>query len=162
VSTNPEKVLEESLATLPALMQSFLQYDWSCLNDPSFSQKEVLEFCKWLQDKEPAVRQEYERILKRNRAKWNEYCRRAKQIEESTAPLFRTAPKGQPGAPRKEREAKEYAALHPSKSYRQIAKEELKEELQAVPDDEAKKLLIHKEGERIRGLVRRSRRRKNT
>lgn len=48
--------------------------------------------------------------------------------------------------------------LHSSKSYRQIAKEEL----QAVPEGEAKDLLIEKERERIRAAARRARRRSRT
>jgi len=41
--------------------------------------------------------------------------------------------------------------LHPSKSYRELAKEEL----QAEPEGEAKNLLIEKERERIRAVKRR-------
>jgi hypothetical protein len=47
--------------------------------------------------------------------------------------------------------------LHPSKSYREIAKEEL----QAEPEGEAKDLLIEKERERIRAAARRARRRQS-
>lgn len=156
MSQSAEKELAEFLAALPALMQRFLQYDWSCLNDPSFSQEEVLEFCKWFQDKEPEVRREYERILMRDRAKWNEYCRSAKKADKFDR-QSRISPKGKPGRPQ-DSKAADYAALHRSKSYGQMAKEEL----QAEPEGEVKKLLVEKERERIRQLVSRSRRRKNT
>jgi hypothetical protein len=48
--------------------------------------------------------------------------------------------------------------LYSSKSYREIAKEEL----QAEPEREAKDLLIEKERERVRAIVRRARRRNRT
>jgi hypothetical protein len=46
-------------------------------------------------------------------------------------------------------------------SYTDIAKQELQQDLQSVPDAEAKALLIGKESERIRASVRRSRRRQD-
>jgi hypothetical protein len=67
------------------------------------------------------------------------------------------APKASPGR-RPDSTAEEYAALHSSKSYAEIAKKEL----EAEPEGEAKKLLIQKEAERIRASVRRSRRRNKT
>jgi len=140
------------------MMQRYLQNDHSCLNDPSYSQQEAAEFCKWLETKESAVRQEYESILKRDRARWNEYCRSAHENEKRAAPLMRTAPKGKPGAPLGSK-AEDYAAQHPSKSYGQMAKEDLQDDPQSVSEAAAKKLLIKKERERIRSSVRRSRRR---
>ncbi len=81
---------------------------------------------------------------------------------EAVEAWFRHTPgleikKGKPGRPR-DSKAEDYAALHPSKSYRQMARKDLQDE----PEGEAKNLLIGKEGERIRALVRRSRRRRNT
>jgi hypothetical protein len=51
-----------------------------------------------------------------------------------------------------------FLKLHSSKSWREIAKEEL----QAEPEGEAKDLLIEKERERIRAAARRARRRSRT
>ena len=51
-----------------------------------------------------------------------------------------------------------FLKLHLSKSYREMAKEQL----QAEPEGEAKDLLIEKERERIRAVVRRARRRSRT
>ena len=51
-----------------------------------------------------------------------------------------------------------FLKLHSSKSWREIAKEEL----QAEPEGEAKNLLIEKERERIRAAARRARRRSRT
>jgi hypothetical protein len=87
---------EQFLSTLHPLNQRFLKYDWSCLTDLSFSLEEVSEFCKWLEEKERGDRQEYERRLKQDRPKWNEYCRAARQIDKQTA-RFRIAPRGMPG-----------------------------------------------------------------
>jgi hypothetical protein len=63
------------------------------------------------------------------------------------------------GRPRMDEKAEKYLESHQQgKSYRAIAKDDLRDE----PDGEAKKLLIEKESERIRASVRRARRRKNT
>jgi hypothetical protein len=66
--------------------------------------------------------------------------------------------KGKPGRPIDER-AREYLARHSAReSYSTIAQGELQSESEP-PTDEAKRLLIEKERERIRQSVRRSRRR---
>lgn len=97
MSQTAENDPEQFLATLPDLMRRYLEHDWSCLADPSFSREDVSQFCEWLQDKEPDARREYERLLRHDRIKWNEYCQKAQQLEKSTLSLFRIAPKGMPG-----------------------------------------------------------------
>lgn len=145
---SPEKELEEFLASKPAWMQRVLHEDFS-----SFSRDEHLE---WIsnQDRVTELRPEYERILQQIPTKWREYRKRLKQNSQLLVQVL--MPKGKPGR-RRDSRAEEYATLHPSKSYRQMAKEEL----HAEPEGEAKGLLIEKESERIRALVRRSRRRKS-
>ncbi len=65
--------------------------------------------------------------------------------------------KGKPGRRPNVEQLERILKLYPSKSYREIAKEEL----QAEPEGEAKNLLIEKERERIRAVVRRVRRRRS-
>jgi len=65
--------------------------------------------------------------------------------------------KGKPGRKPNLELLERVLKLHPSKSYREIAKEEL----QAEPEGEAKDLLIEKERERIRAAARRARRRQS-
>jgi hypothetical protein len=65
--------------------------------------------------------------------------------------------KGKPGRP-PDSKAQEYLEQHSGdSSYADIAKQEL----QSVPDGEAKTLLVEKESERIRASVRRTRRRQS-
>jgi hypothetical protein len=97
VSKNPEEDLEQFLAPLSALMRRMLQYDYSSLDDASISQEEKLEWIK-NQDKESELRPKYEAILRRcGGTMWEEYCRRAKQVERVMASQFRIAPRGKPG-----------------------------------------------------------------
>ena len=66
--------------------------------------------------------------------------------------------KGTPGPKPNVELLEHFLKLHSSKSWREIAKEEL----QAEPEGEAKDLLIEKERERIRAAARRARRRSRT
>jgi hypothetical protein len=66
--------------------------------------------------------------------------------------------KGKPGRPLDSKAQKYFEQHSGDSSYADIAKQEL----QSVPDGEAKALLIEKERERIRASVRRARRRQST
>ena len=82
---------------------------------------------------------------------------------DAVAAYFRHRPgleikKGKPGRKPNVKQMERILKLHSSKSYREIAKEEL----QAEPEGEAKNLLIEKERERIRAAARRARRRSRT
>ena len=129
-------------------MQRVLQQDFS-----SFSRDEHLE---WISNQNRVLEliPECERLLRQLPARWKEYRKRQKQNSQPLNQML--VSKGKPGRPR-DSKAEEYAALHPSESYRQMAEKEL----QGEPEGEAKKLLLEKESERIRASVRRSRRRKN-
>jgi len=82
---------------------------------------------------------------------------------EAVEAYFRHTPgleikKGKPGRKPNVELIERILKLHSSKSWREIAKEEL----QAEPEGEAKDLLIEKERERIRAAARRARRRSRT
>jgi len=117
-----------------------------------FPQDRLLDWANYDLAELNRLKSEYEHILRRSPREWRKYRKRA-MLATQIFPV----PKGRPGRPR-DVKAEDYAARDPSKSYRQMAKEELRPE----PEGEAKKLLVDKEGERIRASVRRSRRRKNT
>jgi hypothetical protein len=147
VSKNPEKELEEFLASKPAWMQRFLQTSFGLLS-PDDTQEwgnNLAEAC--------GATDEYERILQLMPAKWKEY--RKRQKAEAQPLIQMLVPKGKPGRP-PDSKAQAYFEQHSGDtSYADIAKLDLESE----PDGEAKKLLIQKESERIRASVRRSRRR---
>lgn len=147
MSKSPEKELGEFLASKPAWMEKALQGDFSSVPLGLESSNNL--------DKVNELTPEYERILQQIPAEWKKYRKKLKQNYQRLAQTM--VPKAKPGRPR-DSKAEGYAALHPSESYRQMAKKELRGE----PEGEAKKLLIEKEGERIRASVRRARLRKNT
>jgi hypothetical protein len=142
------KELEEFLAPLPDWLQLVVQEDLS-----SFPPDKVSLWMDYDWSELERLKQEYERIIAQIPQQWKAYRKRVRQNSE----LLRPMPKKNPGRPRMDGEAQRYTALHSKgKSYRSIAAEEL----QAEPDGEAKPLLIEKESERIRQLIRSRRRRK--
>jgi hypothetical protein len=152
---NPEKELEEFLAPLPAWLKAALEQ-----KDYSFAT--VQENLEWInnQNRVTELRPEFERILRRIPAQWNEYCKRFRENQRrihETEKRFLNVPKGKPGRP-PDSKAQDYFEQHSGdSSYADIAKQEL----QSVPEGEAKTLLIPKERERIRASVRRARRRQS-
>ncbi|MFZ2000534.1 MAG: hypothetical protein WAU73_14190 [Candidatus Sulfotelmatobacter sp.] len=149
--SSPEQELAKFLASKPAWLQKVLQQDFSSLL-PEEQSAWVNSHWFALDGPYQLLQREYEDIIRRlPAAEWKKY----RKSLERLSPML--VPKGKPGR-RRDSKAGEYAALHPSESYRQMAKKEL----QSEPEGEAKNLLIEKERERIRQSVRRSRRRKNT
>lgn len=142
-----EEELEQFVAPLPAWLQMVLRQDFS-----SFPQDKISDWNSYDFDELQKLKSEYERILQKIPREWKKYRKRA-----MLASLMFPIPKAKPGRPRDSR-AEDYASLHPSESYRTMAKKEVEGE----PEGEAKKLLIQKERERIRQSVIRSRRRKKT
>jgi predicted YcjX-like family ATPase len=103
LSMNPEKVLEEFLAPLPAWMQRTLQQGF-----PSLTQAEISEW--WRNpDEVQHLTDEYERILQQIPKKWREYRKRLKQ-EARIFDRF-LVPKGTAGAPQKKELAQKAAVL---------------------------------------------------
>jgi len=154
VSNSPEKQLEEFLASKPTWMQRYFQTGLGSLHQD--------EFLEWSNNVDEVFRltSEYEQILKLIPARWREYRKRLKR--ENDRAFGSLVPKGKPGRP-VDSKAGEYFEQHSGKSsYAEIAKQELQQELQSVPENEAKTLLIEKESERIRAIVRRARRRNRT
>jgi hypothetical protein len=147
VSKNPDKELEEFLASKPAWMRRYFQNGIGYLN-----QDELVEM---LQNGEIiTLTSEYEKILQQMPVKWRDYRRRLKRENKIFDLLI---PKGKAGRP-VDNKAGEYFEQHSSdSSYADIAKQEL----QSEPEGEAKSLLIPKERERIRASVRRTRRRQS-
>jgi hypothetical protein len=151
VSKSPEKELEEFLASKPAWMRRVLQEDFS-----SFLPDELLE---WInnQDKVFELNRECEHILRKIPARWEDYRRRRKQNSRPLVQML--VQKGRSGRPRKDSEAEEYAALHLSTSYSEIAKQRLKD----VPITGAKKReAVKKKADSIRHLVNSRHRRNRT
>jgi hypothetical protein len=149
VSKSAENELKEFLASKPAWMQRVLQANFS------FSSRE--EELEWIANQDKVIEQkaEFEQILRRIPAAWQAYRKRLKQQSLPMLRMMGMLPKGLLGR-HPDSKAKEYFALHINDlSYREIAKNEL----QAEPEGEAKKLLLDKESERIRASVRRSRHR---
>lgn len=150
-----EKELEQFLAALPACIQKALLYR-------PMSAEELLESLN-SQHKEGELRSQLERILRRIPGALKEYRKRKNQdLREYGRWGHLRALKGKPGRPRKDTEAEHFVSLHSRKSYPEIAKQELRKELESMSDKEAKKLLVEKEAERIRQSVRRFRNRKNS
>lgn len=154
---SPENELEEFLTSVPAWMRKTFEIGF-----PSLSQPEMNEWFKNV-DELHRLKHEYERILQSIPAKWRDYRKRLKREAEQSARFEAQflVPKGKPGRPL-DSKSQEYFKQHTDElSYADIAKQELQQELQSVPDVEARALLIEKESERVRASVRRSRRRQS-
>jgi len=95
------------LAGQPTWLQKALQYDYTL-----FSAEENREWAN-NQAEEYQRRQEYEQILKLERAEWNKYCRKAGKFNDRAGTLQSqlTVPKGLPGAPSKDDLAREALVL---------------------------------------------------
>ncbi len=152
MSKNPDKELEEFLASKPEWIRRYFQTGMVSLN-----QDELVEI---LQSSEIiTLTSEYEKVLQQVPVKWREYRKRLKRENNVFGSLV---PKGKPGRP-VDSKAPEYFEQHSgNSSYADIAKQELQQELQSVPDGEAKEILLEKERERIRQSVRRSRHRQGS
>jgi hypothetical protein len=94
VSKNPEKELEEFLASKPAWMQRFFQTRFG-----SLSPDDIQEWCNNF-DEVCRAKDEYERILQLIPAKWKAYRKRLKQEAQGFSQLL--VPKGQAGRKRNE------------------------------------------------------------
>ncbi len=148
MSKTPDE-LEEFLASLPGWMRrTFLT---------GFSSLSQVEMNEWFKNGDAVhkLTQEYERILQKFPTKWREYRSRLKREAMQVAQLQAQflVPKGKRGRPPDPKAEQYYEQYSGNASYADIAKQEL----QSEPAGEAKKLLIKKESERIRGSVRRSR-----
>jgi hypothetical protein len=103
VSHNPEKELEEFLASIPAWMQRCLLTGFGSLN-----QDEIREWSINL-DEDLRLTKEYERILQQIPAKWREYRKRLKVEAQPLIEIL--VPKGKAGRPRKTALAQEAVEL---------------------------------------------------
>jgi hypothetical protein len=147
VSNAPETQIEEFLASKPKWIWRYFQKGIGSLN-----QDELVEMLQ--SDEIITLTSEYEKILQQMPIKWREYRKRLKRENSVFDSLL---PKGNPGRP-VDSKAREYLEQYSGdSSYADIAKQEL----QSVPDGEAKTLLVKKESERIRASVRRTRRRQS-
>jgi hypothetical protein len=103
VSQNPEKQLEEFLASKPTWMQRFLQMSFGLL-----SPDDIREWGNNL-DEAIGAKDEYERILQQTPDKWKEYRKRQKQEAQ---PLIQSlVPKATPGRKLKSELAEQIWAL---------------------------------------------------
>ena len=146
-----EKELEAFFTPLPACVRKELLYE-------PMSPQELLEslngpYKAW------ELRPQLERILWQMPAEWNKYCQRHKQHAETLSPTAKMMdllpPVGRAGAPRKDREAEKYAAaLDSGKSLVEIAKEELKDELNDPKlSSDKKRNKVKQKADSIRKLV---------
>lgn len=103
MSHNPEKELEEFLASTPAWMQRCLLTGFGSLNHD-----EIREWSNNL-DEDFRLTKEYERILQQIPAKWRAY---RKRLKAEAQPLIQSlVPKGKAGRPRRTALAQEAVEL---------------------------------------------------
>jgi hypothetical protein len=89
VPNDPEKQLEELLASIPAWMRRLFQNGYGAL-----SESELAE-CTFDSGVQP-LREKYEAILQGMPARWKEYCRRVdREVVANFSPSFRS--RGKPG-----------------------------------------------------------------
>lgn len=114
MSKSAQKELEEFLAALPAYRRKEFQQGLGSLTQDELS--------LWFRDEEKSsgLREEYERLLRREPAEWRKY--RAREIEDFASIRSSQLPANPKGHPRKDALAQEAAQLKNSGlSYAQIA-----------------------------------------
>jgi hypothetical protein len=159
VSNGTEKDWEALLAGRPDYQRKILQHDFSLLTP-----QETDPMSEWVQTEDFRVAYAASwLLLKQNPAKLRALRTReqSKMRELSRLVTDMALPKIPTGRPTDSKAQEYFEQYSGDSSYADIAKQELQQDLQSVPDAEAKALLIRKESERIRASVRRSRRRQN-
>jgi hypothetical protein len=170
LSSATEKELDAFLAGLPSYQRKFLELGLS-----SLTPTETDQFNEWFKKSDENLsasdlRTEdfvivdvlYKCLLSQVPARLKE--RRERETREiqgfSRSHLNMALPRVPAGRPLDSKAQDYFEQYSGDSSYADIAKQELQQELQSVPDAEAKAILIEKESERIRQSVRRSKRRK--
>jgi hypothetical protein len=159
VFNGTEKDWEALLAGRPLYQQKVLKHD-----DSSLTPQETGPFIEWTETEDFRVAYTASwLLLKQSPAKLRALRKREqrKMRELSRLVTDMALPKIPAGRPPDSKAQEYFEQYSGDSSYTDIAKQELQQDLQSVPDAEAKALLIGKESERIRASVRRSRRRQD-